>query len=640
MKRVLKRAMVLALLPAVFLVTAAYMRQQAPTHTAEVDTLLLLIPDDADSKDPAIREWLDAASEEGLHLKVIRDSDFLNPMGDTRFAKGLIVPDQIHRKANDTLVGAVHDYVRQGGRLMLVYDACTWDLGGRFTAVESRFSDLVGVSYARYDQWRTEAIRWAPIWGTAETMKDLGIPPGKFIRASAGDDGRVAIKTVALTKDGKDKDDPLAVEDRPSDKDDVYVFRRYQYGDVEYPSFRTHGHFDGQVLLHSSAGVVAGYASRGQGRVLFVNLPLGYLESRTDGLFLHSFLRYFGVRVLHLPYLAPVPDGVGGLVFNWHIDAASALKPMEKLTEAGIFQNGPFSVHITAGPDVDNFRDGKGMNVEHNAESQRLIRELMRHGDIIGSHGGWIHNYFGEHLNDHNAGEFEKYLALNQNALEKVTGTHITEYSAPVGNHPEWVTKWLERHGFTSYYFSGDAGMAPTQVYRDDSRDGDNIWAFPILHMGKYASLEEMGFDDVPESYVRRWLLEISDFVASQHTIRLVYTHPLGAIRYLSAVQAWMQRTSMLQRDGNFRWYTMTNIANFMNTRKETNWSISEMPNRAVILEATHPKSLAHQTWVLSKTLYSQPRVIRGAADVRSADDSWWVTAKDCKLLRVQFNER
>jgi hypothetical protein len=202
------------------------------------------------------------------------------------------------------------------------------------------------------------------------------------------------------------------------------------------------------------------------------------------------------------------------------------------------------------------------------------------------------------------------------------------------------VTKWLERHGFTSYYFSGDAGMAPTQVYRDDSRDGDNIWAFPILHMGKYASLEEMGFDDVPESYVRRWLLEISDFVASQHTIRLVYTHPLGAIRYLSAVQAWMQRTSMLQRDGNFRWYTMTNIANFMNTRKETNWSISEMPNRAVILEATHPKSLAHQTWVLSKTLYSQPRVIRGAADVRSADDSWWVTAKDCKLLRVQFNER
>ena len=48
--------------------------------------------------------------------------------------------------------------------------------------------------------------------------------------------------------------------------------------------------------------------------------------------------------------------------------------------------------------------------------------------------------------------------------------------------------------------------LGPTRVYRGETRDGPDIWAFPILHMGKEASLEEMGFDDVPIGAVREWL--------------------------------------------------------------------------------------------------------------------------------------
>ena len=215
------------------------------------------------------------------------------------------------------------------------------------------------------------------------------------------------------------------------------------------------------MLLESKDGVVAGRRKHEQGEVLFVNLPLGYLESRTDGLLLHSFLHYFANEILHLPYLASVPDGTGGLVLNWHIDAASALKPMIVLSKAGIFDHGPFSAHFTAGPDVDAFNDGKGLDVDHNPEAQQWIRTFEQRGYAIGSHGGWIHNYFGEHLTDDNEKDFEQYLIKNDQALEHVDGQPIREYSAPLGNHPQWVTRWLQKHGFVAYYFSGDTGFFP-----------------------------------------------------------------------------------------------------------------------------------------------------------------------------------
>ena len=111
-----------------------------------------------------------------------------------------------------------------------------------------------------------------------------------------------------------------------------------------------------------------------------------------------------------------------------------------------------------------------------------------------------------------------------------------------MGNHPQWVTRWLEQRGYNSYYFSGDSGMGPTQVYRDNGRDGSAIWAFPILHLGTEASLEEMSIDKIPEATVQAWLLSITDFTSENHVIRLVYSHPLGATIYVPALQAWMRR--------------------------------------------------------------------------------------------------
>ncbi|MBV9609291.1 MAG: hypothetical protein JO187_07020, partial [Acidobacteria bacterium] len=538
-------------------VGAYVVRRHGPGQTASLDTLLLLVPDSTSATDPMVRIWMDAASEEGLHLVLVRDSELLSPTSEVHGA-GLIVPDEIHRIANDAVIGALIGYVQHGGKLMLVYDAATWNLHGAYAGAESRMSQLAGVRYAMYDTYSDECIRWSGVWGSADTMQALAIPPGKFVPMSRRE-------TVAWR--------PVSAKDAPANTE--FTLARYQYGTVDYPSYRTDGPYAGHVLLRSKAGIAAGYHPEGSGGVLFVNLPLGYLADRTDGLLLHSFLHYFAVKLLGLPYLASVPDGTGGLVLNWHIDARSALRPLALMRRHGLFSQGPFSEHITAGPDVDWPHDGRGFDIKGNAEALRWAQFFSARGDAIGSHGGWIHNYFGEHVSDKNEKEFTRYLEDNYDALKDALGSAPREYSAPLGNHPAWVTHWLEQHGISAYYFAGDSGMGPTQVWRDGVRDGSRVWAFPILHMGRDASLEEMDIDRVSSATVRDWLLNIADFAADERVARLVYSHPLGTTHFVPALQDWFQHTAQLQADGRFHWYTMQRLADFLNSRKEVSWAIA-----------------------------------------------------------------
>ncbi len=623
MKTKAKYVYIAVLAPLLFFGTAAYVhRHEGTMPVTGADTLLLLLPDSVEYSTPAVREWLDAASEEGLHLQPIHDSDFLDPLSPTH-AAGVILPDQLHRSANDVLIGELYRYARSGGNLMVVYDACTFDLNGRFPPGDARLSALVGVRYALYDLFQTATMEPAQVTGTSATMRELGIPPGSVVPV----DGKGKLTRWR----------PVAERDEANSS---FAFAAYQYGDVDYPVFRTEGNFDGTVLLKSKRGLAAGYRKEELGQVLFVNLPLGYLASRTDGLLLHSFLNFFGVHMLGLPYLASVPDGVGGLVFNWHIDARSSLKPLKTLADAGVFDRGRFSVHFTAGPDVDAFGDHKGLDVLHDAEVQKWIHYLLARGQEIGSHGGWIHNYFGNNLSDSNENSFEKYLAMNKDALERVSGTRITEYSAPVGNHPAWVTRWLERNGIVAYYFTGDAGLGPTRVYRGTERDGPDIWAFPVLHMGKEASLEEMGFDDVPIGAVREWLLAVTDFATRQHTARLVYAHPYGAERFFPTLRTWLDDASARQADGRFRWYTMTELAGFLNQRDRVRWSLLRSSTGKATMHASHPKTLAHQTWVFPQQDYGDARVVEGQAMVRVEDGMIFIAAGDTPQLTVELSPR
>ena len=89
------------------------------------DRLLLLVPDGTMFSDPKVTMWLDAGSEEGLHVVPVHDSDFLRPLWGESKSAGVILPDSIHQQASDLFIATLHHFVADGGKLMLVYDAGT-----------------------------------------------------------------------------------------------------------------------------------------------------------------------------------------------------------------------------------------------------------------------------------------------------------------------------------------------------------------------------------------------------------------------------------------------------------------------------------------------------------------------------------
>jgi len=576
--------------------------------SSSADRLLLLVPDGMKFSDPKVAMWIDAGNEEGLHVVPMHDSEFLGPFLRKTDFSGLILPDSIHKEASDLLVTGIRRFVAEGGSLMLVYDAGTLSLTGRYTPGQSRFSELAGVKYALYESLRDKTTQWSKIRGTAHTFDEIGVPPGKYY--------------------------PFYTENGSVDASEVEL-RRYMYGDLEYPSLVTSGNYDGKVLLHSDAGVVAGERKYQSGSVLFVNLPLGYLKGNTDGLPLHGFLDYFAEHTLALPRLLPVPDGIGGITLNWHIDSNAAIKPLQQMEDWRILEQGPYSVHITAGPDAMEFGDKRGFNVDNNPISQDVIRQYEKLGFSIGSHGGWIHDYFAFHVDNGDPKDLEEYLEWNKHSLERITGKPVVEYSAPDGNQPQWVTKWLEDHGFVAYYFTGDTGMAPTQGYRDGQREGQNIWAFPTLHLNQAAAFEEFMKDNYSQDEIEHWLEAVTTFTVNHRSVRLLYFHPPGILQYRPIIRQWMTLTSGLRSTGQFRWYTMTDLATFLNSRKQVDWKVSHRDGR-VEIEAKHPTSLEHQTWFFPASRYTEPKIRGGTGTVTKKDDGWLVVAGSTKTLEFE----
>ena len=583
--------------------------RQAPN----ADEIFLLLPDDLPLNDAQVSLWLDAASEEGLHLAPVHDSAFVRPLFGAGRCAGIILPDGIHKEANDDFIGSVQNYVANGGKLMLVYDAGTLSAQGRYAPAKSRFSELAGVDYALYDSLRSGSIAWNPVSGSIQSFAQLDIPPGKYYPFAAV--GTAAGSAV------------------PSDATLV----RYRISELDYPSFVTSGAYQGNVILHSKAGVAAGEHAFGKGSVLFVNLPLAYLKANTDGLPLHTFLKYFAQHTLGLPTLASVPDGVGGIILNWHVDSNAAIKPLEEMESWSLLKQGPYSIHITAGPDAHTIGDGLGFNVDHNQTGQAHILEYLAAGDAIGSHGGWVHDYFAAHIDKDPQEQMLPFIEKNNQALERVTHQPVTEYSSPSGDQPTWVTRWLDAHGFLAYYFTGDTGMGPTQGYRQGIRPGKNIWAFPVAHLGPAAAFEEMPDFGFKPPEILQWLDSMADFTASHHTARLIYFHPPGILAYHNIIDQWMNRTAQLKSEGEFRWYTMSGLAQFLNSRKQVVWTTSESSGLMTV-RASHPTSLEHMTWRLPAAHFDRPAIVSGDAHVTRDGDAWAVVAGTGQKL--EFNAR
>ncbi|WER50117.1 hypothetical protein CupriaWKF_24485 [Cupriavidus sp. WKF15] len=564
---------------------------------AATNQIALVVPDNYTPSDPRITAWLDAAREEGLQITLVTDSQVLQGVTPAQYP-GMILPDTVHPNASDGMVTAIETYANQGGHVMLVYDFGALTTTGFYASQQSRFSNLAGVSYVLYDQLGGNMIGLGPITGLSSTLRAVQVPPGK---------------SMAWTT--------------TSSSDPVEGVSGYVYGFLTYPSFVTQGAYSGTAFLTApNFGLVAGLRTFGSGQVLFVNLPLTYLKGQTDGMPMHGFVRYFGETMMNMPRLSAQPKGIGGLVLNMHFCARDQIWPAYKLKSWGIFNNGPFSIVITAGPDQVNFGDGLGINLSQNTGARQLVSYLLSKGHHVGDHGGWIHDYWGANASETNQSTFQQYLVLNKQSVQGVTGVPTTEYAAPEGNTPQWSIDWMEANGDTGYYFVGHTGMPPTRSYRNGALLNQTIRAFPVMPFGANATFEEFEEASIPTSSISAWYSQLTDFVVKNRTSRLIYMHPLGAIDYQGVLNGIFSYAGSLKSQGLFNWYTMNDLAVFAQRRQQTTWQANDIGN-AWSFQASNPAGLTDQTWVLPKIAYTQPVVTQGAASVTWDSTNWLVTA-------------
>ncbi len=400
----------------------------------------------------------------------------------------------------------------------------------------------------------------------------------------------------------------------------------YFYGPLAYPSFVTQGAAQGAVLLSSAQhGLVASVRSVGAGSVLFVNLPLTYLKLSEDAMPLHGFLHQFARAVLKQPRLTEVPNGVGGLVFNWHLDSLGALQPMQRLKTMGVWNHRPFSIHMTAGPDTILPGDGLGFNLPNNPTAQQFLKDFDAQGHQVGSHGGWIHDDYGLNANETNASQYLNYLVLNRDAIQTVVGHPLKEYSAPQGNNPIWSLTWLTQNGFGSYYALSHTGTAATRTYRQGQLITPSLWAFPVTPLGVAATFEEFNEMLTPDLPLIQWYTQLIDFSIANQTDRLIYAHPPGAVIYPNVMNSLLSYARQKQQAGQFRWYTMAQLASFMTTRAAVSWQSAVSTNGKMRVTASHPSSLRTMTWAYPKAMYSQPVVVSGAVTVVGPGADWLV---------------
>lgn len=420
--------------------------------------------------------------------------------------------------------------------------------------------------------------------------------------------------------------------------DTLHAYHGYLLGNLVYPSYVTAGTFTGVTLATSPQfGLVAGIHQVGLGRVLFVNLPLGYLKGRTDALPMHGFLHYFMQHVVQGARLSTMPNAVAGLTLDWHLDSMAAQAPTLALEAAGIFNTASFSMEMTAGPDTIVPGDGLGWNLDNNPVAQQLLRRLDARGHAIGSHGGWIHDYYGDGATEDNADAFLPYLQANKAAVDRAVGRAMRSYSAPQGNNPLWAMNWLEQQGVVGAYFGGHTGLGATRQYRDGALLNPALWVFPVTPQGVYATFEEFQAFNIPKQEVITWYRDMVDFSLARNTSRLVYMHPPGANQWRDVVQNLLAYGQ--KKGAGFAWYTMPRLAGFMAARNQVSWAQTVLANGNTRFNASHPQTLAEMVWMLPKARYLKPTVgDSAAATVSDAGGFWLVRAR--AVTQLQFQAR
>lgn len=529
--------------------------------------------------------------EEGFPYQVVTPGDLSSSTGEIQINyDALVVPEVINANMQQELSNAISSYVHNdGGSVLLVLDPATKMAGGELRQA-GLLSELTGVRYyqeAPEGQQSTYSGFW--YFSSADKGREWGITPGKL-------DGDNAVSS-------------------------------YSYGKLNFEHARAVNQDANMVAFDRVDGSVVPVITEkqytGGGTVVYANLPLAKYKLRSDDLTIRSVLRSFLIKKAHLPRLVNSPGGAGGLVFNLHVCSGAYFKALTVMMMQGIFQKElPFSIHITAGPDTYKLGDGMGFSAESKFMGRTVLEMLENYGEI-GSHGGWMHNFFAYNMQYLPQDKAVELIRWNSEALEAVTGKKVVEYSAPGGNHPYWVNQALGKMGVKAYYFAGDTGSSPTHPLLDGKPTVGDAWAFPITPYRQFASLEEMERGQVPPAEVKQWLQDLIEFSAQERSIRMVYTHPSDLSFELDAMRALEDKALAEQKKDRLRVAPMSQFADFLDRHAATKCQIKKLEGNGYSIDLENPEGLKDMTVAVYVGNGSKNMVIGEYMTSIQEEDGW-----------------
>lgn len=569
---------------------------------AEIRVLLAYNPRHDEAAARILPAYESVLAEEGVPRAEIDMFDLLDvdPRRAPRAVPALILADGVCASGLTGVARWLAAYVEAGGNLLLVYDAGSRNDKGAFqhsagllevASIHPEPQDVTGAS--RFGSGR---LRLAD----AAAAATLQIPPGKL------DDDRFlcGYGFGALTY-------PLAGA----------TFR--QLAGAEPPQVLATG-----VMDDGQERPVIFQQRRGLGRVLYAGLPLGYLKGCSDDLPLRLVLRHFLFDLARVPHLLATPGGRGGVVVNWHVDSNADWAGVRVLRDEGLLRpDVRTSIHVCAGPDLAEPGDRRGFDAA--GAGAASLAALLPYG-ALGSHGGWIHNWFAAaqdtgHLD---AGRVAELVRRNRDALA-ATGQPVREYSAPEGVHPQpLTTRILEDLGFVAYYYTGDSGSAPNRSFHEGEMLSSRLVAFPVLTLGPVASVGEMLHDpDVTPAQVGAWLTAVADYCERQRTVRLVYTHPydLATPQYAAVWRAWFDDLAARQAAGRFVVRPMSDFADFLLRVADVDARFLQDGDRLEV-RLSHAAGLQDVAFALAPGLYAPTDTAGLRLERRGGADVWIVT--------------
>jgi hypothetical protein len=482
---------------------------------------------------PEVRNaWDGYLEEQGVPHAWISEDDLLLMSAGSMVGQlpALIFPDSVAQYVSGMLASGLAGYVKEGGTLVLVADSGTKREDGRFL-YRGVFDSIAGVEFLRYSSLRSEAFGHGSIrFSSLSAARRWHVPFGKLG------------KHLQLST--------------------------YEYGPQRYPISRTSLLTDDtRVEAWSDSTPAITERDLGEGHVFFIDLPVGYLRSHTDGFPLHAVVRRALFDVAEVPHLVASPDGIGYLVVNWHIDSNSEWPGIPNFQRQRLLRNDlHFDFDVTAGPDMAQLNDDEGFDA---CGRGRYLLLLIAHYGRIGSHGGWAHNMFAYQI-EHNLLSRDDIISLiqkNNQCLSSVTHYPILDYAPPDGAQPQPVMTLANAAlGMIAYYYTGDTGTPAERAMYGGGIVSKGVWAFPITPLGYWASIGEMAQHGVAASLTSTWLGNFEERAREERTINLFYSHSYDMENdaYDPAMRAFLDKLERDQRAGLLRVGDMVEAAQFM----------------------------------------------------------------------------